>query len=202
LADEINATRTLAAMMLVPGDQLTITFAHFADWNHQSQVLQDGTVTFLSLDVMQVAGMTLEGLDQRLTAEYAKVLQRPDLTVQVTEQAQRDVVVLGQVQAPGPQALGTGRLTLVEAIGRAGGPLEASAFLEHTMLLRWLPQENRTVFWKVDASLENWGSTKSILLQPYDLIYVPETPIIKVNTWVDQYIRQMIPAPQIFVPRN
>ncbi len=202
LADEINATRTTAAMVLAPGDELAVTFTHWADWDHETQVLQDGTATFLSLDIMQVAGMTLEGLDQRLTAEYAKNLRRPDLTIQVTAQVPREVIVLGQVQAPGPQTLGAGRLTLVEAIGRAGGPVEASAFLDHTMIVRWLPQENRKVAWKVDASVENWSSSKSILLQPFDLIYVPETPIVKANTWVDQYIRQMIPTPQFFVTRR
>lgn len=201
LADEINATRTADPMVLVPGDQLTVTFAHWPNWLHQAQVLQDGTVTFLSLGNMQVAGLTLEDLDQRLTAEYGKNLQRPDLTVQVTLQAPREVFVLGQVQAPGPQAV-SGRLTLVEAIGRAGGPVEEKALLEHTIIVRWLPREDRRVAWKVDASVENWASVKSIQLQPFDLIYVPETPIVKANTWMDQYVRQMIPAPQIFVTRN
>lgn len=30
-------------------------------------------------------------------------------------------------------------------------------------------------------------------LEPYDIVYVPETKIVKVNRWIDQYINKIVP---------
>ena len=57
----------------------------------------------------------------------------------------------------------------------AGGHNLSSANLSHTLLVRWLPEEQRQVSWSIDARPPNWGSAESILLQPYDVVYVPKS---------------------------
>jgi len=37
--------------------------------------------------------------------------------------------------------------------------------------------------------------TNDINLMPYDMVYVPKSPIGEVDKWVDQYIRKMLPFP-------
>ena len=49
--------------------------------------------------------------------------------------------------------------------------------------------------WKIDCSIEQWSSTKAIWLQPGDIIFIPNKTVDKVNIWIDQYIRRMIPLP-------
>lgn len=199
IAPEINATLTAASeLVLAPGDVLDVRFTKLPDWNHTTQVRPDGKATFLALDDVHVAGLTLPQLDEKLTAAY-DFLQQPELTVIVTELAARNVVVTGEVGNPGALRIESGRLTLVEAIGRAGGHNLSSANLSHTLLVRWLPEEQRQVSWSIDARPPNWGSAESILLQPYDVVYVPNTPITRVNIWVDQYVRRLIPLPLFYV---
>ena len=70
------------------------------------------------------------------------------------------------------------------------------------MLVRWMPEENRVRAWKIDASLPNWGAQESIILQAHDVIYIPATPIVHVNDWMDRYVRRMLPFPYSVTNRN
>ena len=107
----------------------------------------------------------------------------------------RTIIVMGEVVTPGSVTLEGARMTLVEAIGKAGGPLKATARLDKTYLIRWDPETRRQIAWTIDAELENWTSPEPIYLQPFDVIFIPNTPIDKLDIWVDKYIRQLIPVP-------
>jgi polysaccharide export outer membrane protein len=49
------------------------------------------------------------------------------------------------------------------------------------------------------ANLEGaiYGADKSqdITLAPYDIVFVPKSPVANVNQFVDQYIRKNVPIP-------
>jgi len=198
LAPEINATLSIGKTVLTPGDVLEVRFARLPDWNQQDVTVRvDGRAVFLSLDDRHVAGMTIAMLDAMLTEEYAKILTQPELTVRVTTAAPRNVVVMGEVLGGGTFELPAGRLSLIEALGLSEGFIRDTAKLDHTMLVRWIPEENRVQSWKIDASLDEWGASESILLQPHDVIYIPAKPIVHVNDWMDRYIRRMIPFPYL-----
>ncbi len=202
IAEEVNATRSggdqLVAM--APGDRLQVRFDQRSEWNHEVTVRADGQASFQSIGEVQAAGLSIPQLREKLTVLYSQIFQNPVVTVNVMTPAERSVVVTGEVQSPGPIALGTGRLTLVEALARAGGHKTDSARLDNTLLVRWLPQEGRQIAWRIDAGTEHWGNLDPILLQPHDVIFVPNTPVVKVNIWIDRYIRQMIPIPTL-IPR-
>lgn len=201
IAEEVNATRSgdqLVAM--ASGDRLQVRFDQRSEWNHEVTVRADGQASFQSIGEVQAAGLSIPQLREKLTVLYSQIFQNPVVTVNVMTPAERSVVVTGEVQSPGPIALGTGRLTLVEALARAGGHKTDSARLDNTLLVRWLPQEGRQIAWRIDAGTEHWGNLDPILLQPHDVIFVPNTPVVKVNIWIDRYIRQMIPIPTL-IPR-
>lgn len=201
IAEEINATRSEDLLVaLAPGDRLQVRFDQRSEWIHEVTVRADGQASFQSIGEVQAAGLSIPQLREKLTVLYAQIFQNPVVTVNVIAPAERSVVVTGEVQSPGPIALGTGRLTLVEALARAGGHKTDSARLDNTLLVRWLPQEGRQIAWRIDAGTEHWGTPDPILLQPHDIIFVPNTPVVKVNIWVDRYIRQMIPIPTL-IPR-
>jgi polysaccharide export outer membrane protein len=203
IAPEINASLSPEAVVLGPGGTLEIQFPRQTEWNHETKIRSDGMASFLSIDDMRVGGLTVAELDHKLTAAYAKVIPSPDLTVlvkELAEQANRNVVVIGEVTRPGLVPMKTPRLTLVDAIGQAGGPQRKTAELSRLMLVRWMPDVRQQKSWKINASQENWNSKVPIFLQPYDIVYVPSTAVTKVNQWIDQYIRQMIPFPYLFPP--
>jgi protein involved in polysaccharide export with SLBB domain len=200
MTSEINSTLNASTLFLVPGDSLDVQFASFADWNHQTKVRPDGHATFKSIGDLSVAGMSLEDLSKKLREAYAGIgLTDPDLTVSAHDIAPRTVIVQGEVHRPGEVPLAGDHLTLVEAIGRAGGPLKETAYLENTLLVRWIPQEKKQRAWKIDARTDYWPEPVPIFLQPYDVIYIPNTPIDRVDIFVDQYIRRLIPLP-LFIP--
>ena len=35
--------------------------------------------------------------------------------------------------------------------------------------------------------------SQDIVLRPFDIVYVPKSPIANVNVWVDQYVRKNLP---------
>lgn len=108
----------------------------------------------------------------------------------------RSVHVLGEVNEPGQIPIEAGRrLTLVEAIARAGSHKPATAHTSSLVLVRWDRTKQQQLAWTIDARPKYWGSAKPIFLQPYDIVYVPNIPIDDLGYWVDNYIRRLIPIP-------
>lgn len=201
IADEINATLVPLDVVLAPGDKLEIRFPYAPEWTHQVQIRPDGKCSFLGVATLEVAGLYPEQLDERLTALYETILPKPDLTVELTSQAARMVTVVGEVGDPGPVEFPPDRrLTLVEAIGHAGGHNKGVAYLASTVLVRWDAANQRQQAWTIDMRVQNWTSPKVILLQPYDLVYVPNKPIDNVAIWIQMYIVNLIPFPRSIVP--
>ncbi len=198
IAPEINATRTLGKFVIGPGDQLQVNFRDALERNHLVTVRADGWASFTGVDEMQVAGLTLEQLDVRLTDVYSKDFSAGNVTLQLVTPGRKTVTVLGEVADPGELTIeADGRLTLVEAIGQAGGFDKYSAHLSNTLLVRWDAKDQRQIGWKIDARPQFWAMGEPIFLQPYDLVFIPNTPIDEVGIWIDMYIRRMIPFPYL-----
>jgi protein involved in polysaccharide export with SLBB domain len=199
VAPEINSTYQAGIFVLAPGDLLTIAFEEDRV-PYETPVLPDGKASFHQLGDIHVAGLTVDQLDQVLTQQYGDFLEVPGLSVTVQELGERSVAVMGQVKNPGAIQIQGGRMSLLDALGHAGGPNSTTANLKDVMLVRWLPIEQRVRAWHMNAHRDYWGEADPILLQPFDVLYVPETAIVSVNTWVDQYIRRMLPFPFLPIP--
>jgi len=196
-ATAINATIADGDVLLSGGDVIDITFPNKDEWSVSVSVRPDGKASFPFLDDVEVADRTLGQLDKTLTALYKPILESPELSLNVSAWGSREVVVMGMVQSPGPVIMTGRHMTLIEAIGRAGGPHRRIALMKQVVLVRWLPESGTRKAWKIDARPETWHNSTPLFLQPRDLIYVPNKPIDDVNIWIDQYIRQMIPIPQL-----
>lgn len=201
IASPINATLEPNTVVLGAGDQVEVRFPFAPTWNHQAEITTDGSASFLAVGRMIVAGMTPGALNKALTDAYAQVLENAQLDVVVKSLGARNVYVMGEVTTPGQLELAADRrLTFVEALARAGGVRKESANLSHTLLLRWSAGTGRQLSWQIDARPEHWRGSVPLYLQPYDVIYVPNTTVDKVAVWVDNYIRRMIPFPYIIPP--
>jgi protein involved in polysaccharide export with SLBB domain len=201
IAPEVNATLEPATVVFAVGDQLEVRFASAPTWNQQIEITTDGSASFLGIGRLIVAGLSPGRLKQALSEAYAPVLENPEIDVVVKLLGARTVYVMGEVLKPGEFLLAPDRrLTLVEALARAGGPIKESAYLAHTLLLRWNASTGVQRAWTIDARTENWTGATPLYLQPYDVVFVPNTPVDEVAIWVDNYIRRMIPFPYLIPP--
>ncbi len=198
LVGAINSTLESSAVTLGVGDQIEVSFPYSPSWNQEIEITKDGSAVFLAIGRLVIAGMTPDKLNQILTEAYATLFEG-EVNVAVKALGARNVYVMGEVLEPGEFVLEpAGRLTLVEALARAGGPRKESASLATLVLIRWSATTQKQLAWKIDARPEQWTGAVPLYLQPYDLVFVPNTQVDDVAIWVDNHIRRMIPFPSLY----
>ena len=217
IAPVVNATLRQGENVIEPGDLLQIRpitedapglGAISTDLTYQTtqdvRVQADGRASFVGLDDMPVAGLLPAVLDEILTARYKSLMgKEPTLSVVIAEQAARTITVFGEVRLPGLVIVPPdGRLTLVDALGRAGGPNKMTAWLSNTLLVRMDAETGTQTSWKIDARQKHWGADETVILQPRDILFVPNTNIDHVDIAIDNFVRRIIPLPNIFPPVN
>lgn len=155
------------------GDTFEVRVFGEPDVGGAFQVQEDGSIVFPLLGRIEVVGKTQGQLAALLQAELAQgYLRDPQVTVVMTARENLEVSVLGQVQKPGTFAY-VEKLTLVQAISDAGGLTEI-AHKRRVKLTRRTAQGQQTFEVSVLAITE--GREADILLQPGDIVFVPESP--------------------------
>lgn len=201
IAGTINATLEPDTVVLGVGDELALRFPYSVAWNQEVTITTDGSASFIAVGRLIVAGMSIGQLSETLSESYSRIFEDHELDVMITARGARMVYVMGEVHEPGEfEVAADGRLTLLDALARAGGPLKSSAYLAHTLLIRWSPTTRTQLSWTIDAREEHWQGSEPVYLQPYDLVWVPNSPVDDVNIWIDKFIRQMIPVPYLIPP--
>jgi polysaccharide export outer membrane protein len=124
-----------------------------------------------------------------LTGRLARFFKDPQVTVIVRRFANLKVFVGGEVGQPGVVAI-AGELTALGAVYQAGG-FRPTARTDSVMLLRESKDQKPIV---VRLDLKRLEKDQAMMaLQPHDVIFVPMSRIAKVDQFVDQYMRQLIP---------
>jgi protein involved in polysaccharide export with SLBB domain len=85
-----------------------------------------------------------------------------------------------------------GRLTALEAILQAGGFNADTAEMSNVLIIRHLNGKRYGCALDLISALEG-EEHQPFLLEPYDIVYVPQTTIAKINKWIDQHINRIIP---------
>ena len=84
-------------------------------------------------------------------------------------------------------------LSVLDAIAEVGGFDEDEAEVRSVIIIR--NEQGRYRGFTVDFSTILRGrNDRTFYLQPYDIVYVPRTFIVKVDQWVEQHIVRLIPA--------
>ena len=188
---------------LNPGDLLSARFYYHSELNEDVVVRPDGKISLQLIGEIPAAGKTPSELNLQVRQAYANLIDRPDVTVlvrefkspevaiSVKEAGSRKVFAGGEIARPGVIPLSSG-LKLLDVLMMAGGVLTTGE-LETVLLLRYNGTPSPSAY-SVDLTRVLSGENSDILLRSYDVVYVPKTPIAKVNTFVDQYINKIIPS--------
>lgn len=178
---------------LQPGDEIEIKFFYNSSLNERLIIRPDGKISLQLIDELFVAGLTPAQLDKILTRRYATELKQPELTIIVRSFVGQRIYVGGEVTTPKLIPL-TGKMTALESIFRAGG-FKDTAHPGSVIIIR-KDTKNRPFGIKVDLKrvMKGGEGGRDTELLPYDIVYVPKKAIAKVDLFVDQYIRQLIPV--------
>jgi protein involved in polysaccharide export with SLBB domain len=175
--------------ILERGDEIAIRIFNHPELEDTVQIRPDGKISLLLVDDLTAAGLTSRQLSEALTERYARLYRDVQLSVIVRKFANNKVYVGGEVGQPGLVPL-TGRFTALTAILQAGG-FKGTARTDSVVLLREQGGKPQAV--KLDLKGVIEAKAQDVVLQPFDVVYVPLSRIAKVDKFVDQYMRQLIP---------
>lgn len=174
------------------GDLLEIKFFYNSELNEQVTVRPDGRISLQLVNEVQAAGLTPAELSRSLRENYSKDLAKPEITVIVRTFGAHRVFVDGEVARPGMFPI-VGNVTVLQAISQAGG-MKNTGKAEEVLIIRRDP-ESRPLVISVDIAraMDGTEPARDIVLEPFDIVYVPRTAIANANLWVQQYLTRMMP---------
>lgn len=189
------ASVTAAPYLLGAGDVIDVKFTYNPELDTRVTVRPDGAISMAIVGDIPAQGLSPSALAQDITNRYAAFRTHPDAVVIVVEFAAQRVYVGGEVNGPGVLNL-RGALTGFQAVLNAGGP-KVSARLDNVILLRYVGNNTAEVR-RLNMNQIIKGRTPDVVLEPYDVIYVPRTKIARVGLFVEQYVNSLVPRALLF----
>jgi protein involved in polysaccharide export with SLBB domain len=179
---------------LCQGDVLDIKFPLTPELNESVAIRPDGKISLQLVGEMMVVGLTPSDLTKKLQEQYARTLITPEVSVIVRSFAGQKAFVGGEVNSPGVISFDS-QPTLLQALIQVGW-LKGSAQLRNVVIIRKTGASRPDVlFVDVQKWIEEPDQTPPVLLQPFDVVYVPKTKVAKVNDFIKQYIDDPILTP-------
>jgi protein involved in polysaccharide export with SLBB domain len=187
-AREVNPEEVLE-YRIQPGDELDIKFFYNPELNEIIVVRPDGKISLQLLDDVHAAGLTPSQLEASLTRKYSKELRKPVVTVIVRTFAGQRVYVGGEVYRPGLVQLTAG-MTALQAVLVAGGFMPTAKPDEVIVITKG--PDNEPVPIRADLKKAIQAEDADVVLNSYDIVYVPKTRIAQANKFVNQYVEQLL----------
>lgn len=154
------------------GDVLEIRVYQEPDLSGAHRVSSEGTIDFPFCGRVMAAGLTSSGLADSLTTCLANgYLKRPQVTVFLKEYNSKKIYVFGEVQKPGTFPF-EDRMNVIQAITLAGGFSKLAA-KNSVIVTRVIDGQERKL--KVPVESIGEGRDKNFVLQPGDIVFVPES---------------------------
>ena len=126
-----------------------------------------GYVVLPLIGKIKVSGLTQSQAADRITQQYRKYLNTPEVYVEVLN---KRLFVLGEVKSPGAIDIDKEKMTLFEALAHAGD-LTDSAVRTEVIILSNSPSHGMQMR-KVDLTNFDTMNYASLMLRPNDIVYV------------------------------
>lgn len=139
-------------------------------------VYQDGTIDFPLIGKVKAAGRTVEDLSKEIQSRLRQDVNDVQVSTKIMS---FKVTVLGDVANPGTQSYTGQRLTVLEALGRAGD-LNNTAVRTNVLVLR--EENGKRTTYKIDlTNPESVFNSPAYYMQQNDLVYVESNKSVKVK---------------------
>lgn len=167
-----EAAPQVGAQTLGSGDVFEVRVVGEEDLSGAYRVASDGTITFPFCGRVDVGGKTAPETSEALTACLADgYIKNPQVTVFIKERNSKKVFVFGEVTKPGTFAYEDG-MNVVQAITLAEGFSKLAA-RNSVVVTRIVDGKEQRI--KVGVDDIGMGRQQNFLLQPGDIVYVPES---------------------------
>jgi polysaccharide export outer membrane protein len=187
---EFFQPRSVSNLTIQPGDTINVNSYYSSELSRTVRVREDGKISLPLLQGLQASGLTPEQLQQSLTVAYSKEFTHPGITVDLVSPANNMVYVTGEVNIPGPKEI-RGHMTVAMAVASAQ-ILDKSGKPKSAFLLRAAEPGHYNVY-KIDASFPA-GNARNVEVAGGDVIFIPKKAIAKADDFIDQWVRQLLPA--------
>lgn len=171
LFDDKEASYTLGS-----GDEIAVTVWNRPELSGKHVLGPDGRITLPYAGVAPMAGLTREAAVAAIAKLYAPYYEDLNVTLQVTRYDSNRIYILGRVANPGVLRY-EGRITLLEAVTRAGGlPIGGigaeKAALSRCMVFRG---QDQLVWIDLRSLLNGSNLALNIHLRREDTLYIPDS---------------------------
>jgi polysaccharide biosynthesis/export protein len=164
-------------------DKLSIRVFQEDDLTTICRVDAKGTVNLPLVGEIRVFGQTLSQAERTVENAYknGRFLRNPEVTIAVEEYAPREVSIQGQVKNPGRYPLPVeSTMSVLDLVTRAGGFTDTAQGTA-VRVTRILPDgSTRVITLDVESLIKGRSNAKTnednnaLLLEPDDIVYVPE----------------------------
>jgi len=164
-------------------DKLRISVFQEDDLATICRVDAKGTVNLPLVGEVRVYGQTLSEAEQTIATAYkdGRFLRNPEVTVAVEEYAPREVSIQGQVKNPGRYALPIeSTMSVLDLVTKAGGFTDTAQGTAVKITRILLDGTTKVITLDVESLIKgksdakNTGENNALLLEPDDIVYVPE----------------------------
>jgi polysaccharide export outer membrane protein len=188
---QVNVTAESYALQ--PPDEIEVHCSKVPEMHLQRQKIRpDGKVSFEGLGEIEAAGKTPEqltnDLKEKVASLYTLAGDKP-IDVRITVYKSKVFYVLGQVYLPGPKEY-TGRDTVLSAVAEA----RLNPMAQHDRIQVIRPSSDKNVKPKIfevhwDRMVAHGDTSKNVLLQEGDIVYVPPTILAKIGMIIEELFR-------------
>jgi polysaccharide biosynthesis/export protein len=100
------------------------------------RVTDEGTIAIPFIGTVQVAGLDLEQIEQRIATQRGSRAQNPQVVVEIVADRTNTVMISGEVRLPGRFSMLEGTRTVLDVINKAGGPTPSIAPAQLEVVVR------------------------------------------------------------------
>jgi polysaccharide biosynthesis/export protein len=158
-----------------------------------SPLRPDGYLSLPVIPDVLAGGRTVPELRAVIQSEYQKQVDNMTVSVLLEQMKANLVYIFGEVNRP-DMFLMQQNWTVSQLVSRAGG-LKTTAEPETVLVIS---RDKKRRPWARLVNLENilydGDLSQDIVLNQYDIVFVPKSKIARRNLWVQQYIQNMIPS--------
>jgi polysaccharide export outer membrane protein len=164
-------------------DKLSIRIFQEDDLTTVCRVDAKGTVNLPLVGEVRVTGETLSEAERTIEAAYrdGRFLRKPEATVSMEEYAAREVSIQGQVKNPGRYPLPVeSTMSLLDLVTKAGGFTDTAQGTAVRVTRILADGSTRVITVDIQSLIRGKGNAKAngetnaLLLEPDDIVYVPE----------------------------